>query len=594
MHRIGKKPLLAKITHLVLPFGKLRLACVFLLVFLQAVFQVLSVASIFPFLALAADPGQFYNSRFGKWVLSIFPDLSGSQMLILAGMATVALLVVSSVVNILSEVTRNRYAHSFGHWLRLRLLRKILSQPYSYFLANNSAVLFKKVYSDVMAFVSSVLLPLLDVMARSIIILLLISSLFVVQFEITAVAIATLAIFYVSIYLVLKRKRAQISRDFRNSWKRCGVELQQLFTGIKPIKVSETESIFVERFETPSKIIADHGAWMPVYMQVPRYVIDPVLFGGVICLVIYFDYKDLGMMEILPSMGLLAFTGYRLLPSVQLLYGQLTKIGASRFALDEVYTEFERSRHMMSMSTDRTQAYVQPLEWFESISIESVYFQYLESDGLVFSDLNFEIEKNNSVAFVGKSGSGKSTIVDLILGLHQPQSGRISVDGNTISDENSSRFLAAIGYVPQDVFLTDDTIEANIAFGIPHSDVSRERLDRVAKVAQIHHFIEDELQHGYSTVVGERGARLSGGQRQRIGLARALYRNPSILILDEATSALDNETEAKLMESINSLSGELTIIVIAHRLTTVRDCDQIFVVEDGKIRSEKYEALNLG
>ena len=360
-----------------------------------------------------------------------------------------------------------------------------------------------------------------------------------------------------------------------------------MFGGIKPVKVHEVEQNFVARFEKPSRKIADHGAWLPVFMHVPRYIVEPVAFGGMIGLVVYLNLKGRDMAAILPNLGVMALAGYRLLPSLQLLYGQLTQVSAARYTIEEVYEEF-KTVDSPTYSTLETQVVIAPLQWSDSICLNEITFQYNGSDTPVFENLTLEIKKNTSVAFVGKTGSGKSTIVDLITTLHRPQAGRVVVDGVPIESENRSAYRTAIGYVPQDVFLTDDTIAGNIALGISDQEIDMSYLRDSAKVAQILEFIESELPDGFQTIVGERGVRLSGGQRQRIGLARALYRNPSILIFDEATSALDNETENDLMSAIDKISGEKTIIMIAHRLTTVNKCEQIFIVENGGIKLAKY------
>lgn len=579
---------LSKVFRLALPFGKTRLALVFLIVMLQGIFQVIGVTSIFPFLALAADPQRIYNSQYGRWFLSWLPEMDGTQLLTIAGIFAALMILASNLINILSEFIRSRYAHDFGHWLRLHLLNRILDQPYGYYLENHSAVLLKKVYTDVMGYVNGVLLPLLEAVTRLFTSALLILALLFIHLQIALSAAVVICSFYLAVYFLLSKKRRNISDELKDSWRQCVVELQQFFGGIKQIKMHEVEDNFVKRFETPSDKIARYSSWLPVYMHVPRYVIEPVAFSGMIAIVVYLNISGRDMAAILPNMGVMALAGYRLLPSLQLLYGQLTQVSAGRFAIEEVYDEFEKAK---KVEARRVRTAVSPLQWRDSIRLKNISFAYADTKKPVFDSISLEIKKNTSVAFVGPTGSGKSTIVDLITGLHRPASGQVMVDGKPIDGELLSAWKAAIGYVPQEVFLMDGSIARNVALGIAEDEIDQSQLRWAAKVAQILEFIEEELPFGFDTEIGERGLRLSGGQRQRIGLARALYRNPSVLIFDEATSALDSQTEAELMSAINQLSHRKTIIMIAHRLSTVSDCDKIFWLENGDIKLVRLDQI---
>jgi ATP-binding cassette subfamily C protein len=555
---------------------------------LQGIFQVAGVTSIFPFLALAADPDRIYNSQIGRWFVSWLPEMSNNQLLAVAGVFAILMMFAANFVCVAAEYVRNRYAHDYGHWLRMRLLNQMLAQPYSYFTQHNSSVLFKKVYGDVMGYINGVLLPLLDTVARAFTCLLLIVTLLFVHLKIALIAATFLAVFYFAVFFALKKRRQHMSQEFKWAWRGSAHFLQQLLAGIKPVKVHEVERNFADRFATPSQKLAQHGPWVPILAQAPRHVIEPVAFAGMIGLVVYFNSVGRNMAALLPNMGVMALAGYKLLPAVQLVYGQLTKISTSLHSLEEVYEEFENT--VAAHHELRTKA-VEPLQWQQTLALDSVNFTYPQSNRPIFVDLNITIPKNATVAFVGPTGSGKSTIVDLLTCLHQPQSGKLLVDGQPIDGRSRSRFLASIGYVPQDVFLTDDTIAANIALGVGGSDINFKRLREAAETAQIHDFILNELEDGFETIVGERGVRLSGGQRQRIGLARALYREPSILIFDEATSALDTETEAKLMDAVYKLAGEKTIIMVAHRLSTVSGCDLIFALENGRVHISDYSEL---
>lgn len=580
--------LINQVLTLAQPFGRFKLALVFFVVLVQGLFQVAGVTSVFPFLALAADPGQIHDSACIDFLNSVLPDLTDNQLLTAFGMFAITMMVLSNLSNILSEFVRARYAHQYGHWLRIRLLNQILAQPYGYYLENNSAVLLKKVYTDVLVYVQRVLLCGLEALARIVTASLLIVTLLFVHPGIALTAAFVFGGFYLAIYLGLRNKRDRVSNEFKESWGQCAVELQQMFTGIKPIKVHEVESKFVDRFSAPSLKIATNSSWLVFVTNVPRYVIEPVAFGGIIVAVVVLFVRGVDLAAVLPAMGVMAFAGYRLLPTIQVLYGQLTTISSGRYALEEVYDEFVNgaARHTSGDVRD-----IRPLQWKQRIEFDNVTFSYKSAESPVFRSLSLKLKKNTSTAFVGKTGAGKSTFIDLLTALHEPDSGQILVDDTPITPMNRAEFRAAIGYVPQEVFLTDDSVASNIALGIDRGQIDHARLRKAAQASQILDFIETDLTDGFQTVVGERGVRLSGGQKQRIGLARALYRKPSILILDEATSALDNETEADVMRAVNSMRECMTIIVVAHRLETVKHCDEIYQLGDGTASLTAFEHL---
>jgi ABC-type multidrug transport system fused ATPase/permease subunit len=278
---------------------------------------------------------------------------------------------------------------------------------------------------------------------------------------------------------------------------------------------------------------------------------------------------------ILPTLGVLALTGYRLIPTLQLLYGQLAQLATMTHHLDEIYDEFAAvERH--EPEAGQLARPPKPRVWKKCLTLEGVSYAYPGAATPVLRNVSLTIPKGSCVAFVGTTGCGKSTLMDLLLGLHRPTAGRVLVDGAELRAEEIPAWQVGIGYVPQDIFLLDDTVAANIALGVSEKDRDLERLREVCAIAQILSFIENELPLGFETRVGERGVRLSGGQRQRIGLARALYHRPQLLILDEATSALDTSTERGVMEAIDALKGKITMILVAHRLSTIQSCEQVF------------------
>jgi ABC-type multidrug transport system fused ATPase/permease subunit len=570
--------LIRRVLFLARPYGRAKLFFIFSLSLAQALFQVIGVTSIFPFLAIAADPDRIRRSHFGTRFLSLFPAMDNRQLLLVAGLIAVAGLLLSNAVNLLAEYARTRYTQSFGHWLRVRLLRQIASQPYIYFLQRNSGDLLKKIVGDVSNYTTGVLLPLLDTVARVLTAVLLLTTLFLVQPVIALSAAIVLGGFYMVIFRLLSRKRREVDDNLRISVGGFFREAHQMLGGIKPVKVHRAEEHFLARFAGHSAIVAQMGARVPIFANSVRYLVEPLAFGGLVVAVLLLAAKGRDFSDILPNLGVMAVAGYRLLPALQLLYSQLTQVSSMRHAVDEVYDEFaaaETDGLIALAATHNAMDGAEPFAWNDAITLREVGFHYPRAARAALDGISLTIPKNSSLGVIGPTGSGKSTLVDLLLGLYQPTSGEILIDGRPLTPALVPSWQATIGYVPQDIFLIDDSIAHNIAFGVPDNEIDRVRLREACAIAQVLDFIETEAPYGFDTYVGERGIRLSGGQRQRIGLARALYHCPSLLILDEATSALDMATEAKLLDALRSLAGKLTMVVAAHRLSTVSGCDQL-------------------
>jgi ABC-type multidrug transport system fused ATPase/permease subunit len=568
--------LIRRVLFLARPYGRKKLALVFFLSLAQGIFQVIGVTSIFPFLAIAADPDRIRHSQFGLHFLALLPPMSNRELLITAGIVAIVGLLLSNAVNLLAEYARTRYAHSFGHWLRVRLLRKMASQPYGYFLQRNSGDLLKKVVGDVMNYIDGVLLPLLDSIARGLTAALLLATLFLVQPVIALSATLGFGAFYLIIFRLLARKRREANEGLRTSFAGSYREAQQMLGGIKPIKVHRAEEHFLSRFAGYSAIVAQMFARVPIIANSARYLVEPLAFGGLVLAVVVLAARGRDFSDILPNLGVMAVAGYRLLPTLQLLYGQVTHLTSMRYSLDEVFEEFAAAeQEEKSGNVEISLRKPRPVEWQSAITLDAVSFIYPGTDRLVLDRFSVTIQKNMSIGFIGPTGSGKSTLIDLLLGLHRPTSGRVLVDGRPLTPEMIPSWQATIGYVPQEILLIDDTIARNIALGVPDNEIDDTRLQEVCAIAQILDFIETELRDGFQTTAGERGVRLSGGQRQRLGLARALYHRPSLLLLDEATSALDTATEAKLIEALHSLTGKLTIVMATHRISSVGGYDEL-------------------
>jgi ABC-type multidrug transport system fused ATPase/permease subunit len=368
----------------------------------------------------------------------------------------------------------------------------------------------------------------------------------------------------------------------------------EAFGGIKELKVNGFEKEYIKRFSIPAKTFAFNQAASTVISEMPRFILESIMFGGLILIVLYLMAQSGSFTDVIPLITLYAFAGYRLMPAAQQMYGSISKLSFVKPVLDSMYNELKElnSSNLQNFNEIKAPNDRNILECRKEIILKNVIFSYPNNSRTALKNINLKISANTIIGLIGVTGSGKTTIVDVILGLLQPQNGNLEVDGQKITQDNCKLWQKTIGYVPQNIFLSDDTIASNIAFGINNENINQEAVEQAAKKAAIHEFIVNELPQKYKTIIGERGIRLSGGERQRIGIARALYSNPSVVIFDEATNALDNKTEKKVTDAISKIGNNCTIILIAHRLETVKNCDMIYLLEKGEIKDQgKFEKL---
>ncbi|MEZ5583587.1 MAG: ABC transporter ATP-binding protein [Candidatus Competibacteraceae bacterium] len=388
-----------------------------------------------------------------------------------------------------------------------------------------------------------------------------------------------------SLFVMVRRYLRRIGVERRRANEQRFTAAQEAFGGIKELKVAGLEEAFIERFRAPSLQMARRLTATQLVAELPSFAMQAIVFGGIMIVLLYFLERYGGLQEALPIFSLYALAGYRLMPALQAIYNDLAKIRVDAVVLDAMYQEL----YLMpldsagAISDEGNSRQLEPLRLREALQLVDVSYRYPLAECLTLKGINLRIPALSTVGLVGKTGSGKTTLVDLILGLLKPEGGELVVDNRSITPALQRAWQLSIGYVPQQIYLSDDTVSRNIAFGMPAKRIDQEAVEWAARIANLHDFVVGELPDGYNTLVGERGVRLSGGQRQRIGIARALYRNPDLLILDEATSALDNLTEQAVMEAVHNLGNQKTIILIAHRLSTVRQCDQIFYLEQGQI-----------
>jgi ATP-binding cassette, subfamily B, bacterial PglK len=583
---------LKKIMNVALPFGGGKLFVVVTTMLLQALLQMGGVASVLPFLSVAADPENFANSHFGRLLMSISQITDARNLVYVTGILAIIGLVVASLSAIASQVIVGHYVAALGHWLRMQLLSKYYSQPYSYFVSRNSMILTKKANADVMVFTTFILAPLCDFAARLFTTVVIVAGLLVLEPVATLVAAIFFSGFYLLFMSITRGRVRTINEVSKETSQGLSRFVQQFIAGMREIKLRDAGHYFIERIERLSNRQVKSGVMSAWINGLPRNLIEPLAFSGTILWAMF--ALSAGRLDaVLPTLGVMAMAGYRLLPNLQSLYTSLHLIATNRFSLDELADELDFSSPSYPIKVPKkAPALVDKGPLFsESIELRDITFSYAGAERPTLQGISLRIERGQSIGFVGQTGSGKSTLINILLGLYDPTGGEILVDGKPLGKPVPAGWHTRIGYVPQEIFLIDDTLFRNIALGVPDGEVDRERLKKAIVSAQLQEVIE-KMDRGLETQVGERGVMLSGGQRQRVGLARALYFDPEMLILDEGTSALDNETEARFMRAVESLQGDITVISIAHRLTTVRGCNAIYVLMNGKIgEAGTYEEL---
>jgi len=554
-----------------------------LMVIVMAFLEMLGVASIFPFVTVLSNPDLVQTNPYLKSAFDLTRQLgfeTRGQFLFALGLMVLILTVSSLIFKALTTYAQVRFTSEREYGLSKRLVEGYLNQPYTWFLNRHSADLGKTILSEVNAVIVGALTPVMTLVTQSTILLAMLIMLIVVDPLIALIVGLVLGLTYVGVFFTLNDRIKRLGEKRVKANKERFASVSEAFGAVKEIKVGCLERVYIEGFARPAKMYADSNATLRVIKLLPRYFIEAIAFGAMILSILYLMQDSGSFVAALPIISIYAMAAYRILPALQQIYAAFTQLRYVGPALDLLHNDLSNID-----SGNIPENEPEPLHISKGIKLNQVSYIYPDSPHFAIECIDLHIPVNNTIGLVGETGSGKTTIVDVVLGLLNPQEGYLSIDDKKLNYLSLRQWQRNIGYVPQQINLIDDTILANIALGVHLNDVDHSALERAAKIAKLHQFVI-ELPRGYSTIVGERGVRLSGGQRQRIGIARALYHNPKVLILDEATSALDNLTEQSLMDTLDNLGHDITIILIAHRLSTVLHCDRIFLIEKGKVKAE--------
>lgn len=576
---------------------KKRMLLVLFVIIISSGFELLGVTAILPFIQAAIDADKVMQNKYIAEIADLLGIVSSGEILILMGVLLILIYILKNTFMLFSYFVQCDYATRVQKELSIKMLKSYMKRPYTFFLNTNSSEIVRGCNEDIEGVYN------------------IFSNLFTIVTELLTIIAIGIFIIYtdpwtaVGVLILMAVAMFGIVAIFKPVMKRAGKEnivavatknkvIYQAISGIKEIYVMQRKELFLGAYEEAAETRRKVQRTYDCVNNSPDRIIEGICVSGLIGIVCIRLTMNVNMTEFIPKLGAFAVAAFRILPSIGKISNRINGLVYRRPALAKVYENmqeaelYEKEREEYTIQNSGQYVFDSKISFESELIIQHVLWKYQNQKTPVLKDATLKIEKGESVAFIGASGAGKTTLADSILGLLKPQQGNIKMDGMDVY-AMPMQWAKIVGYVPQSVFLLDDTVRNNIAFGIPETEVQDDMIWDALERAQLKEFIK-RLPEGLETIVGERGIKFSGGQRQRIAIARALYNKPEILILDEATAALDNETETAVMESIEALQGQITMIIVAHRLTTIRNCDRIYEIKNGvAVECKKEEVLAL-
>lgn len=558
---------------------KLKFIGMIFVILFGAAAELLGVSMILPIVTLATDPQAVRTNRYCRLITRFTGIEETNQVLLILIVAMIAVYLIKNIYLAWMTYAMNSFSKNTRLHFSTKLMEAYMKQPYSYFLYKNTAEILRSVNSDT-SNMYTVIINVLQLISQGITSVVLVVFLAVSNIRMTLVIAFLLTACAGAVILIIQKKMRRLGdtyHDINADIIKCS---KQAFEGIKEVKIMNKERYFIgeycDIYHQATKLELAYN----LLSYIPKYLIETIAIGGILGYLAVVIVLGGSLSAMIPQLSVFAIAAFRLLPSVNSLYASFTNIAYNMAAIELIYHDIRSVEHVDDRNIGTEDC--EQLRFDHAIEVKNLSFTYDQSDKVILDNVSVTIHKGESVAFVGESGGGKTTLVDNILGILMPQKGSVFVDGVNINEIMQS-WHRDIGYIPQTIFMMDDTVRRNVAFGVKSEEIDDNKVWEALRKAQLEEFVK-QMEHGLDTEVGEAGMRLSGGQRQRIGIARALYHNPDILVFDEATSALDNETEKEVMAAIDALHGSKTMIMIAHRLTTIENCDHVYRVENRNIQ----------
>lgn len=578
--------MLKKLSYIFSRADKIKIFILMVVVVIGSFLELMSVSIFSPFIELIMSPDALQESSTMSYIYNLFSFHNLENFLVTIAGGIILIYIIKNIYIIVEKNYIYRFSYRIQRNISTNLLKAYMKEPYTFHLNKNISVLQRSMQEDTDQFTKGII-HMLEMIAEVCVCVAIGIYLYIVSKSITIIIVGLLILCLALFSFISKKYSTAWGREGQIYKSKIYQWMNQSLGGIKEIKVLNREKSFIRQYDENFSRYVRVLRLNRLIGVVPKYIIEMVCMTGLLLAIIFkilFGQKDL--LDFVPQLAVFAVAAFRLLPSVGKINEHLSAVLYAKPSLELIYNDLKEVEDLEVKETPRDEEW----KFKDKIEVKNISYSYPDGETDVIKDASLKIEKGRTVAFVGSSGAGKSTLVDILLGLLKPKYGKIYADDMNIF-KNLSTWQKEIGYIPQSIYLSDDTIRNNVAFGVDKDDIDEQAVIKALKQAQLYEFVEG-LPDGLDTFVGDRGVRLSGGQRQRIGIARALYHNPEILVLDEATSALDSDTETAVMEAIDSLKGQKTILIIAHRLTTLRNADVVFEVTDGKvIQREKKDVL---
>jgi ATP-binding cassette, subfamily B, bacterial PglK len=558
-----------------------RFLVLLMLMFAASVAEVISIGSVLPFLSLLISPDQVYNHEWSQPLIQFLSVKTPEQLLLPFTIIFVAMVVLAGVIRISLVYFMTKLSYEAGSSLSVDIYQRTLYQEYKVHISRNSSEVVNGVVTKTNLVINNVLIPLLTLISAVIFIVFALSILLIINSTTTLIVIFIFGALYWGMVRITKKKLQANSACIATQSTLMVKSLQEGLGSIRDVLIDGSQKFYLKIYRDADFSFRQALGSNLFIGTSPKFIMESL--GIIMIALIAYNLGQEGLMDTIPVLGAIALGAQKLLPILQQAYHSYSNLKGAKASFDDVIKLLDQP-----LTNSINQKSLDLIAFEKEININNLSFRYNDNEPWVLKDINLTILKGARIGFIGKTGSGKSTLLDLVMGLLSPVKGEIAIDNKIINKNNQRQWQMKIAHVPQSIFLSDNSIMQNIAFGIEPDKIDYDLVYKAAEQAQISQLING-WKNGYETIVGERGVKISGGQRQRIGIARALYKKASILIFDEATSALDNETESEIMQSIKNLDRNLTILIIAHRLSTLDDCDQIVEVDDGQIRISSFK-----